>query len=233
MLFSLGPCPACGAARAAPLCSACVAESAATKVQVAPLGSCALHFAGSYHVQDRAAPRGLSPLGKSLRAFKDHGDRYAGRCLAEFFAWRCANLTRGLDLIVPVPADTERLRRRGFNPAAWLASGLSRASGARMCTNALVRRPGHPPQRTLGGSARRANAADAFELGAADLRGYSVALVDDVVTTGATMLDAVRCIAGAPAAAIVCFALACADSELVERCRSKTGHDGSSATSAN
>lgn len=222
-----GSCPTCGRRRAAPWCDECLAASAASLgAYRTRLGRHDLHFVGAYH---DAAPGGrhrLSPLGSGLRAFKDQGDRYSGRCLSRLFADRFASLVATRHTVVPIPSDTGRLRRRGLSPATWLASSLARRGRARLCTNALTRVPGRPPQRGLDGIARRANASGAFVLGPCDVQGYSILLVDDVVTTGATLGDAARCLREAGAAAIVCVVLACADEELIRACRSTTASGG-------
>ena len=224
-----GPCAACGAHRASPLCAVCLASSAIPPCPVATtLGPHALHFVGAYHARPPNSPHALSPLGAALRAFKDRGDRYAGRCLATLFAARCASLVEARHVVVPVPSDPGRLRDRGLSPAAWLARSLSGRSGARLCTTALHRLPGRPPQRGLGGVARRTNARGAFALGPCNVEGYSVILADDVVTTGATLDDAARCLREAGAAEIVCVVLACADEGMLRTCRTMTGSTGTS-----
>ena len=227
------PCPACNAARGRPLCQACCQGSGVLDPPCAALlGAHELRFVGAYRHLHAGHQHGLTPLGRSLRAFKDGGDRYTGRCLASLFAARLAPLVAGIDQIVPVPADARRLRERGFSPAAWLALALARRSGSPLRTRALRRIAGRPAQRGLGGAGRRANARGAFMVGGAPLRGYSVAVTDDVVTTGATLRDAARCLAEAGASRVLCLALACADEELIARCRPTTGSAGTPDTAA-
>jgi len=194
------------------------------------LGPHELHFTGSYRPYEDSSSRLLSPLGRCLRAFKDHGDRYAGRCVANVFAATCVGVVAGYDLIVTVPSDPQRLRERGHAPAAWLGRALARRSGIRRSASALVRIPGRPPQRGLGGTERRANASGAFRLGQVNVQGYAIMLVDDVITTGATLLGAASCLGDAGAAKVDCAVLACADEERIAACRSRTGNGGTSAT---
>ncbi len=89
-----------------------------------------------------------------------------------------------IDVVVPVPLHRRRERERGFNQAALLAAAL----GPPVCL-ALVRRRDTSPQAAASGAARHANVRGAFVLegGAGRLRGRVVALVDDVLTTGATL----------------------------------------------
>jgi ComF family protein len=224
-----GPCAACRRPRGAPLCDACVRGSLAECIHRTRIGASELYFVGAYH-SDRRGMHGLSPLGRALAAFKDRGDRYAGRCLTGLFANACRAAVAGNDVIVPVPPDRSRLRARGYSPAGWLAWSLARNSGIRLCTSAVERTDGHVAQRHLGGQARRRNAAGVFVRGRTDVRGLAVVIVDDVVTTGATLLDARRCLDEAGARRIVCFALACADEELLERCPPKTEPAGMRGT---
>ncbi len=94
------------------------------------------------------------------------------------------------DLIAPVPLHWLRLFMRRYNQAALLASALGRLSGKPAVNDLLVRRRRTPSQGGLGATARRRNVAGAFAVHprhrqlVADKR---VLLVDDVLTTGATV----------------------------------------------
>jgi ComF family protein len=106
-------------------------------------------------------------------------------------------------LIVPVPLHTKPLRRRGFNPACLLARSLARASGAAIAPTGLHRLRDTPSQTGLDRGARRRNVRGAFAA-APRLRAPSdVWLVDDVVTTGATLREAARALRAAGARRIV------------------------------
>lgn len=228
-LATRGPCPACGARRGAPLCADCRrASGVGSTPPAAELGDGRLYFVGAYRVP--GAARRLTPIGLALGNFKDRGDRYAGRCLARLLAEACAPLAAACQSVVPVPADAGRLRRRACSPSAWLARELARRCGLPLCTTALRRSDHRPAQRELGGALRRRNARGAFALGRDRLQGYSVILVDDVATTGATLGDAARCLHEGGAAAVVRLALACADEKASLECLSRTGSTGSSAT---
>jgi ComF family protein len=91
-------------------------------------------------------------------------------------------------LVVPVPLGTRRRRARGYNQAALLASALARQAGAPMAADHhAVRLRETAPQVGRRGEERRANVAGAFAWRGPPLQGRAVWLVDDVVTTGATM----------------------------------------------
>ena len=89
------------------------------------------------------------------------------------------------ECLIPVPLSYPRQVQRGFNQAAWLAQRIGGSLGLQRHTIALRRRHG-PPQQTLSRRARLGLRADTFNIrGALD---YShVAIIDDVLTTGATV----------------------------------------------
>lgn len=89
-------------------------------------------------------------------------------------------------LIVPVPLGRRRARARGYNQAALLAEALARQAGTRPATGA-VRLRETAPQVGRHGDERRASLDGAFAWRGPGLRGRTVWLVDDVVTTGTTM----------------------------------------------
>lgn len=94
------------------------------------------------------------------------------------------------ELIVPVPTDPKRLRKRGFNQAALLAEHLGREWGMEV-SPALVRVSSRRPQTELDAKERLANVSGCMAV-SIPVRGKRILLVDDVVTTGATAAEAVR-----------------------------------------
>lgn len=93
------------------------------------------------------------------------------------------------DMIVPVPLAPLRLRGRGFNQALEIARPLARARGLPLDSRSLTRTRETEAQSRLPWRARRGNVRHAFAC-SRDFTGLSVIVVDDVMTTGAT-LDAV------------------------------------------
>ena len=91
-------------------------------------------------------------------------------------------------VIVPVPAHRWRLWQRGFDQAAVIARQVARQSGRILLVDALVRRKPTVSTRGLTRKQRMANVAGAFQaVRKADVRGRAVVLIDDVMTTGATV----------------------------------------------
>jgi ComF family protein len=102
------------------------------------------------------------------------------------------------DLLIPVPLNHWALVRRGFNQSALLAHVISQALGVPVATNLIGRRRG-PAQRTLSRSQRQRMARGRFFTrgrAKAALSGKQVAIIDDVLTTGATAKEMVRLLYG-------------------------------------
>jgi ComF family protein len=117
--------------------------------------------------------------------------KYAGWWrIADPMARLMARLTPPLQpgILVPVPLSAKRARARGYNQAEKLAVAFGRH--ARLAVNAslLTRGRDTPSQTALAPEARRANIADAFVCRAM-VPGAHVILVDDVFTTGATLVE--------------------------------------------
>ena len=133
--------------------------------------------------------------------------RMFGRWLAE--AGR--ELMVDADVIVPVPLTRWKLVQRQFNQAALLAREVARATGVIWDSSSLVKTRPTVPQVTLSGQARRENLRGAFAVARAGRRridGRRVVLIDDVVTTGATMEAATKALLAAGAARVDVLALA-------------------------
>ncbi len=96
------------------------------------------------------------------------------------------------DGVVPVPLHPRRLRQRGFNPAAELARAIARSRGLRLDATALERRVDTVSQTGLDRRQRRRNVRGAFAVRRGWRAPPCVWLVDDVVTTGATLAEAAR-----------------------------------------
>ena len=126
------------------------------------------------------------PIDRLLPRLKFHGDLAAGRLLAGAMAVALADVDRP-DALLPVPLARARLRQRGYDQALELARPLARALGLPLLPDGLQRTRNTEAQSRLDANGRRRNVRGAFQATrGADLPDH-VALVDDVMTTGATL----------------------------------------------
>ncbi|MBZ0270824.1 ComF family protein [bacterium] len=137
----------------------------------------------------RAAWRYEGPLREALIAFKF---RRRVACAPPLASLLADALPLGLDpreydFVCPVPLHPRRLRERGFNQSLLLARRLTAATGLPLRRDTLVRTRPTVPQVGLPRKARRENVRMAFEAARPIPEGARVLLVDDVITTGATV----------------------------------------------
>lgn len=142
-----------------------------------------------------------------------YNDRLEGApTYALWMARAGGELIAGADLIIPVPLHPLRLFTRRFNQAALLAQGVARPSGQRRLRTDILRRTRRTRQQVgLSAAARRLNVAHAFALtgkGHDQVRGRAVLLIDDVLTTGATVEACARVLKRAGAARVDVLTLA-------------------------
>ncbi|CAN0587809.1 unnamed protein product, partial [Laminaria digitata] len=121
------------------------------------------------------------------------------------------DLLADADLLVPVPLHRRRLIARRYNQAALMAQALGRTSGLPVAVDALRRIRATPSQGRMSRSQRERNVAGAFavrhnRLGLVD--GAHILLVDDVMTTGATLKACIQPLLRAGAASVDVLTLA-------------------------
>jgi ComF family protein len=149
-----------------------------------------------------------------LHQLKYQGQREVGTALGQLYGseLHAAGLAADFDLIVPVPLHPYKLAKRGYNQAAVFAEGLSLGLQLPWNTTALRRITRTATQTKKNRIQRWLNVAEVFEVSRPEeIAGLRVLVVDDVLTTGAT-LEACGAMLLASGAAEVSFAtIACAD----------------------
>lgn len=213
-------CARCGGAAAGDraFCDACAAATPRL-----PRGGCALcqaPFASA--AKCGACARERSPLAEIVaeapfegevaawvHRFKYPSPGFAGldprpdAALASLVRDAARRLVAAPDLVVPVPMHESRRRARGFHPAGELARAAARELGCALALDALRTTRATASQTGLDRSERRRNVRGAFAVSRPIPRGARVALVDDVVTTGATLAECARVLRRAGASRVV------------------------------
>ena len=135
-----------------------------------------------------------------------HADRTdLSGLFAHWLSRAAADLLPDIDAVVPVPLHPLRLLRRRYNQAAEIARPLARRAGLAYFPGALVRRRATGSQAGRSGEARRRNVSGVFEAPRAwaeRIRGRNLLLVDDVLTTGATVESCALALKAAGAARV-------------------------------
>ena len=131
------------------------------------------------------------PVDRIIHAYKYGHQLAVAEWAAELIA-RHIN-SDGINLLIPMPLHTERLRERGFNQSLEIARHIASKKSLPLDSHSLIRSRPTAPQAELPMKERARNVRGAFEC-TSDLGGKRVLLIDDVMTTGATLREAARII---------------------------------------
>lgn len=143
----------------------------------------------------RCAARLESPVSRAVVVLKDSGERRYARVLGELLAGCVDGWLTPDDVLVPAPASPAAVRRRGFDHSADIARALGRLTGNEV--RCLLQATPGADQRALGRDERFANRAGMFSVRAGVEVLARAVLVDDVLTTGATLDAAARALRAA------------------------------------
>jgi ComF family protein len=150
------------------------------------------------------------PIRSLIHGLKFSDMDYLAQPLGRGMAGRLGPIVSCLraDLVVPVPLHLWRRLRRGYNQAELLARVIARCCGLHLDTRALRRRRAGRRQLGLSRRERRRSLAGCFSAAPSRARGRTILLVDDVVTTGATLESCARALLDAGARGVVGCVLA-------------------------
>lgn len=184
-------CPSCGTFTAAGFCAGCIADLLAVASPCArcglaqPVAECPRRRM-DWRIARVAAPfHYAAPLDHYVRALKYHKARNLGRALGLALAARLPSAP-GIDALVPVPLHPSRLRRRGYNQATEIARAVGRELKLPVVLAGVQRTRAGPAQSGRTAAERRTSIAASFAARGLP-RGATLAIVDDVITTGATV----------------------------------------------
>jgi ComF family protein len=156
-------------------------------------------------------------LRRAILELKFHRREYLANRLGEFLAQACEALPEpDPAVVVPVPLHASRRRQRGFNQAELLARGLvrrlrreERFEGLQFAADSLCRTRATLPQVGLSVRARRENVRGVFSVARPErVRNHTFVLVDDVMTTGATLSACAAALKRAGASRVLALSLA-------------------------
>jgi ComF family protein len=183
-----------------PICASCkdflserVVMCGPCAARIVPIVSLKFAITATYDVTVFAISDYQDPLRKLILA-KNYADRVSARQLGQLVWQMTAIAHQPIDFFVPIPLHWTRTARRGFNQAHEMAIALSFVSGATIAP-LLTRTKRTQFQAALGHAQRAVNLDKAFVLRSCDKELYCdkhLVLVDDLMTTGSTIKEAVR-----------------------------------------
>jgi len=198
------------------LCLGCVHELPRARFHNDPHNKVELLFGGKVKLEAASAFLQFTAGGMvqhMLHRLKYKGDREVGLELGRRMAEDVMTSPRfaSVDTVMPVPLHPRKQRQRGYNQSQVLVDGLRQAWPLRTVPDELLRTVRTSTQTKRGRMERWRNVSEAFGLAHPDLLvGAHVLLVDDVITTGATLEACIRVLMAAPDIRVSVLACACA-----------------------
>lgn len=187
------------------LCFSCLAKLPRTELHLRRDNAVERNFWGKFPVE-RATSFLYYAKGGDVRQLlyelKYHGNKEVGKVMGRTMAAELLSscFFEDVDLIIPVPLHRRKERQRGYNQSECLARGIAEVTGLPVCTDMVVRSRYTETQTHKGQYERWENVRNLFACSAPELlENKHVLLVDDVLTTGATIVacvDALRNVSG-------------------------------------
>ncbi len=179
-------CQQCGLTSNSPICGRCLNQPPA--------------FAQTHAVFQYAYP-----MDALIPHYKYHHALHLSQTLGELLAQKFINQT--IDRLIPMPMHPYRIRERGFNQSLELAKVVSKITKIQVDAFGCQRLKHTPPQASLAHKDRIKNVKGVFACNT-DFTGQRIALIDDVMTTGASLNELAKVIKKAGAIEVSCYVLA-------------------------
>ncbi len=218
-LFLPNYCTVCGqpAYSGAIFCTRCTYELPRTRYHHLPDNMTSDKLAGRFPFERATSLfyyRKGSFYSRPIFSLKYHGRKHVGVELGRMLGYELTSskFTEGIDAIIPVPLHPKKQKLRGYNQCSLIADGLSEASRIPSVEGNLIRVSASASQTKKGRELRWESLQDAFELKTPKaLEGKHILLVDDVITTGATIEACANalCLADGLKISIASIGLAC------------------------
>jgi ComF family protein len=147
------------------------------------------------------------PLRHALHRLKYRRDVILADALARVLAegWQAWALPG--EVVIPIPLSERRLRERGYNQAGLLAGAFAELTQLHYAPEAITRIRHTESQVNLTAAQRQTNVSGAFQAQARRVAGRAIVLIDDVCTTGATLVAAAEAVRAAGATEVWGFTL--------------------------
>ena len=183
-------CPQCGLASAGIICGRCLNN---------PPDFDATHAVFLYQF----------PIDAMMQRYKYGNMLNLGDAFGEFLAEK-VNVEvylKNIDLVIPMPMHPQRLKQRGFNQALEIAKVLTKNCKEKLDYKSVQRQTLTPPQASLPLKARVKNIKGAFKVNT-NFTGKRIAIIDDVMTTGASLNELAKTLKKAGAEHVECWVVA-------------------------
>jgi ComF family protein len=147
-------------------------------------------------------------LEKAVKSIKYHSNLGLGLIFAEYLSDMLQDLNWDFDCIVPIPISQDHFRSRGFNQSSVVARPLALMQNKPFLENGVIRTKNTLSQVHLSREERFTNLQSAFSVISATLIGTKVLLVDDISTTGATLISCSKVLIDSGCKEVFCLTIA-------------------------
>ncbi len=196
------------------ICTDCLHRLPRTNYHLDACSPMAQLFAGKLPIERCAAyllfttPGDVRTL---IHHIKYHDGKQCGETLGYLYAneLKSSDFFDGIDALIPVPLHPSKERKRGYNQSEWIARGIHRATGIPLCTDILYHITNPRSQTRKGIYQRWLDTRTAYQADISSIHPDShILLIDDVITTGSTLLACAQALHGQGLRHISCLTLA-------------------------